>query len=231
MANRDLRDWIEGVRAAGELKIITGAEPKEEIGGIVDIYMRRMGNPAVLFEGVPGFPKGHRVIANILTSIPRVNLALGLPPQTPEMEQIQWWRNYFKSAPSHPTKAVNGGPLLDNVFVGSDVDIEKIPTPVWHEQDGRAVYRHRLPRRDEGSRFRLDQLRMLSRAVARAERRLGDDVAGQARPDHHAQIPRARRAMPGRRRRRHAPGAGDAGRHRGPVRQERAGGGRRHFWR
>ena len=34
MANRDLRDWIEGVRAAGELKVITGAEPKEEIGGI-----------------------------------------------------------------------------------------------------------------------------------------------------------------------------------------------------
>src|SRR5215831_12916559 len=136
MANRDLRDWIEGVRAAGELKVITGAEPKEEIGGIVDIYMRKMGNPAVLFDEVPGFPKGHRVIANILTSIPRVNLALGLPPQTAEMEQIQWWRNYFKRAPSQPTKAVNGGPLLDNVFAGNDVDIEKIPTPVWHEHDG-----------------------------------------------------------------------------------------------
>src|SRR6266446_3037426 len=124
------------VRAEGDLKVITGAEPKEEIGGIVDIYMRKMGNPAVLFDDVPGFPKGHRVIANILTSIPRVNLALGLPPETAEMEQIQWWRNYFKTAPSQPTKAVNGGPLLDNVFAGSDVDIEKIPTPVWHEQDG-----------------------------------------------------------------------------------------------
>ena len=82
MANKDLRDWIEGVRAAGELKVITGAEPKEEIGGIVDIYMRKMGNPAVMFDEVPGFPKGHRVIANILTSIPRTNLALGLPPDS-----------------------------------------------------------------------------------------------------------------------------------------------------
>jgi 4-hydroxy-3-polyprenylbenzoate decarboxylase len=52
------------------------------------------------------------------------------------MEQIQWWRNYFKHAPSHPTKAVNGGPLLDNVFKGKDVNIEKIPTPIWHEHDG-----------------------------------------------------------------------------------------------
>jgi 4-hydroxy-3-polyprenylbenzoate decarboxylase len=25
---------------------------------------------------------------------------------------------------------------LDNVFKGKDVDIEKIPTPVWHEHDG-----------------------------------------------------------------------------------------------
>ena len=40
MANKDVRDWIDGIKAAGELKIITGAEPKEEIGGIVDIYMR-----------------------------------------------------------------------------------------------------------------------------------------------------------------------------------------------
>src|SRR5262249_51494876 len=61
---------------------------------------------------------------------------LGLPPQSSEMEQIQWWRNYFKSAPSRPTKAVNGGPLLGNVFEGKDVNIQKIPTPVWHEEGG-----------------------------------------------------------------------------------------------
>ena len=80
--------------------------------------MRKMGNPAVMFDEVPGYPKGHRVIANILTSIPRVNIALGLPPESTELDQIQWWRNYFKDAPMRPTKAVNGGPLLDNVLVG-----------------------------------------------------------------------------------------------------------------
>ena len=58
MANKDLRNWVDAVAAAGELKIIKGAEPKEEIGGIVDLYQRRMGNPAVMFDEVPGFPKG-----------------------------------------------------------------------------------------------------------------------------------------------------------------------------
>jgi 4-hydroxy-3-polyprenylbenzoate decarboxylase len=65
VANKDLRDWISGIEAAGELKLIKGAEPKEEIGGFVDIYQRKMGNPALMFDEVPGFPKGHRVIANI----------------------------------------------------------------------------------------------------------------------------------------------------------------------
>src|ERR1700686_1196405 len=100
VANKDLRDWIDGVEAAGELKVIIGAEPKEEIGGIVDIYQRRMGNPAIMFDEVPGFPKGSRVLANILTSVPRINIALGLPPQ------------------------------------GSAMDLQKIPTPKWHEHDG-----------------------------------------------------------------------------------------------
>src|SRR5580704_8255474 len=136
MANKDLRDWISAIEAAGQLKTIKGAETKEEIGGFVDIYQRKMGNPALLFDEVPGFPKGHRIIANILTSVPRINVALGLPPHASEMELIQWWRNYMKHAPSHQPKAVNGGPLLENVFEGKDINIEKIPTPVWHERDG-----------------------------------------------------------------------------------------------
>ena len=52
-----------------------------------------MGNPALLFDEVPGFPEGHRVIANILTSVPRINVALGLPPHASEMELIQWGGN------------------------------------------------------------------------------------------------------------------------------------------
>ncbi len=63
MANKDLRDWIASVEKTGELKVIKGAETKEEIGGFVDIYMRKMGQPAVMFDEIPGYPKGHRVVA------------------------------------------------------------------------------------------------------------------------------------------------------------------------
>jgi UbiD family decarboxylase len=138
LPNKDLRNWITEIEAAGQLKIIRGAEPKQEIGGILDIYQRKMGNPAVMFDEVPGFPKGHRVLANILTSVPRINIALGLPPQGSEMDLIRWWRGYMKDAPTHKPREVNGGPLLENVSNGKAVDIGKIPTPVWHEHDGGA---------------------------------------------------------------------------------------------
>ena len=77
MANKDLRDWIEEIETAGEMHKISGAEPTEDIGGIVDIVQRKMGNPALMFDNIPGFPKGHRVLSNLVTSTPRINLALG----------------------------------------------------------------------------------------------------------------------------------------------------------
>ena len=53
--SQDLRAWIAQLRAAGELQDIAGAE--REIGGIVDIYQRRIGNKAVLFDDIPGYPR------------------------------------------------------------------------------------------------------------------------------------------------------------------------------
>ena len=102
MANKDLRHWVGEVAAAGELKIINGAEPRREIGGIVDIYQRRMGNPAVMFDEVPGLlPRASRACQYPDLGA-RINIALGLPPQGSEMELIRWWRDYMRNAPSFP---------------------------------------------------------------------------------------------------------------------------------
>ena len=76
--NQDLRAWLATLEAAGELTIVRGAEREQEIGGIVDIYQRTAGSPAVLFDDIPGYPSGYRVVANILTSVRRINLTLGL---------------------------------------------------------------------------------------------------------------------------------------------------------
>lgn len=136
MANKDVRAWLEEVEAAGELKRIKGADREAEIGGIVDIMMRKMTNPAVLFDEVPGFDKNYRVLANILCSTPRVSLAVGLPADASEIDLVNYWRDYMRDPPLIPPKEVNGGPVLENVSTGDDIDIEKFPSPRWHEDDG-----------------------------------------------------------------------------------------------
>ena len=133
---QDLRAWIAQLRAAGEVEDIKGAEREREIGGIVDIYQRRIGNKAVLFDDIPGFPRGHRILANILTSVRRINITLGLDADATPNELIQYWRGYMKDAHAIAPVTVQSGPVTENVVTGGDIDIFKIPVPRWHEHDG-----------------------------------------------------------------------------------------------
>jgi 4-hydroxy-3-polyprenylbenzoate decarboxylase len=133
---QDLRTWLDQMDAADELQLIKGANREEEIGGIVDVYQRQTGNRAVLFDDIPGFPNGHRVVANILTSVKRINLTLGLPPETTEMGLVGFWRKYMKEAKTIPPLEVPTGLLMQNVMRGADVNLQKIPAPKWHEHDG-----------------------------------------------------------------------------------------------
>ena len=70
MENQDLRSWLARMEAAGELQHVSGAERMEEIGGIVDIYQRKMGRQALLFDDVPGYPRGYRVPSRVLLRVP-----------------------------------------------------------------------------------------------------------------------------------------------------------------
>lgn len=136
MPNPDIRDWIARMEAAGEIRKVSGAEPKEEIGGLVDLYMRQINRPALLFDEIPGYPKGYRVLGNILTGVKRIALTFGLPEDTTEMDLVHFWRKYLKEAKTIPPKVVETGPLMENVMTGKHINLRKIPTPKWHEDDG-----------------------------------------------------------------------------------------------
>jgi UbiD family decarboxylase len=90
----------------------------------------------VLFDDVPGYPRGHRVLANILTSVRRINLTLGLPADAKEVELVQFWRQTMKAGRTIPPVTVASGALLENVREGDDIDLFRIPVPKWHEHDG-----------------------------------------------------------------------------------------------
>jgi UbiD family decarboxylase len=133
---QDLRAWLAQMEAAGEVMHISGAEREREIGGIVDIYQRKIGNPAVLFDAIPGYPKGHRILANILTSNRRINLTMGNPADGTAIELVRHWRRYMKEAVAIAPVTVESGALLENIKTGDAIDLFTIPVPRWHEHDG-----------------------------------------------------------------------------------------------
>src|ERR1700749_890317 len=124
---QDLRAWLAQMEAAGEGTHISGAEREREIGGIVDIYQRKIGNPLVLFEDIPVYPKGPRILANLLTSIRRINMTMGNPSEGTEIELVRHWRKYMKDAKMIAPVEVASGALLENVKTGDDIDLFKIP--------------------------------------------------------------------------------------------------------
>src|SRR5262249_43269507 len=93
---QDLRTWLAQMEAADELQVVRGHNREENIGGIVEFYHRQTGNRAVLFDDIPGYPSGYRVVANILTATSRIKMTLGLPSDATDMGLIAYWRRYMK---------------------------------------------------------------------------------------------------------------------------------------
>ena len=131
MIFQDLREFIDECDRIGELHRIDGAETDLEIGALTEMIAEEdlMGHPALLFDQVKGYPKGYRVLSNILTNVRRNALALGIDPDTPPMEALRYWKNKVAAYQPIPPRVVKDGPVFENVFRGDDVDILKFPAP------------------------------------------------------------------------------------------------------
>jgi 4-hydroxy-3-polyprenylbenzoate decarboxylase len=132
----DLREWIVQVEALGELTRVRGADPRTDVGGLTDLYMWEMGNPALLFEDLVGHAPGHRVVSNVHTSLRRVALTLGLPTTHGPREFVQALRDRLVSLEPIAARNVERGPVLENRQTGDSVDVTAFPAPVWHPGDG-----------------------------------------------------------------------------------------------
>ncbi|HZU07399.1 MAG TPA: UbiD family decarboxylase [Chloroflexota bacterium] len=133
---RDLREWLEGVEQLGQLRRVEGATAEEDIGLAQEVLTHHEGAPAVLFDRIPGYEPGFRVLTCPLGSIERIAYTLGLPTNRSKRELVDLWRRRVKEIrPIEPVE-VDDGPILENVLLGKDVDVLRIPAPKWHEDDG-----------------------------------------------------------------------------------------------
>jgi UbiD family decarboxylase len=133
----DLRDWLDGVRALGQLERISGADWDLEIGALTEIILERLSSPpAVMFDAVPGYAPNRRVLANMLETLERTALTLNLPTDLKTIPLIDALRAKLRALqPIKPT-IVSTGPVMENVERGDQIDLLKFPVPRWHEGDG-----------------------------------------------------------------------------------------------
>jgi 3-polyprenyl-4-hydroxybenzoate decarboxylase len=112
IAYDDLREWLAAAKRLGEVRHVKGATWQEDIGLAAEAILRAENGPCVVFDEVPGCPKGFRLLLNMFAGRRR-NMTLGFPDHL-----------------------VEHGPVLENILTGDDIDVTKFPSPVWHEKDG-----------------------------------------------------------------------------------------------
>ena len=133
----DLREYIAKVEEMGECQVVEGAHWDLEIGILTEAFSANPSSPLLLFDKIPGYPPGYRVMANPFLTPRRTALALGLPLEARELDRVKAWREKTKGGfkPVKPVE-VKTGPVMENVLQGDEVDLFKFPIPKWHELDG-----------------------------------------------------------------------------------------------
>ena len=133
----DLRDWISEADRLGELREVNGATWEQDIGLACTVVKYDENSLVLLFDNIPGIEPGFRVLANFFGGT-RKNMTLGFPENLSKVELSDAWAEVYSHEPSSliPPVFVEEGPIFENIQTGEDVDVEKFPSPVWHEGDG-----------------------------------------------------------------------------------------------
>src|ERR671912_842605 len=133
----DLRDWLRGVEAIGQLASISGAHWDLELGALTEIILERVPTPpAIMFDSVPGYEPNRRVLANMLESLERTALTLNLPIDLKTIPLIDALRAKLGALQPIKPNIVSTGAVMENIERGDQVDLFKFPVPRWHEGDG-----------------------------------------------------------------------------------------------
>ena len=136
---QDLRDLLEVFDEMGEVEYVDGADWNLEVGAISE--MTAAAKPgrakAMLFDNIPGYPQGFRILSGGANAFRRLAVVLGLPEPKDEIDLVQSYRKQAKeNFELIPPIEVSSGPIMENVMRDDEVDVWKFPAPFVHELDG-----------------------------------------------------------------------------------------------
>src|ERR1700689_3385248 len=127
IAYDDLREWLAAPERLGEVRNVTGASWQADIGLAAEAVLRAENGPCVVFDDIPGCPKGFRLLLNMFAGTRR-NMTLGFPDHLTKWELSDAYRQAYLEDPKIiPHEIVADGPVLENIMTGEDVDVTKFP--------------------------------------------------------------------------------------------------------
>jgi 4-hydroxy-3-polyprenylbenzoate decarboxylase len=139
---RDLRDWLRKLEEIEELKVIQEeVDWNEELTAVTYMAAKEKGSPALIFEKIKGYPKGYRVLSNILgSSLRRIALTMGLPLDLSALEMIRRTKDIYKKPIPPEIIAKGEAPVNENLVMGEDVNLDTFPAPkMWPRDGGRYI--------------------------------------------------------------------------------------------
>ena len=134
----DVREFLARIERAGELLRVPHADWNLEMGTLAEtVNQAGKGHPpAMLFDDIPGYPKGYRVFSGATNSMRRLAITMGFPVPNHPLDVVRAYRDRMKTHEPIPPRVVKSGPVLENVLRGEQVDVLKFPVPLLHEMDG-----------------------------------------------------------------------------------------------
>lgn len=136
MGFRDLRNFLNEADRRGMLQVVEGVEWNLEIGALSQLMEETSRNPILLFDKIPGYPPGYRVLANHQNSPKKVALVLGIPLELNQLEIAREMMERRKRVSMIPPKEVKQGPVFENSMCGEKVNLFNFPTPKWRSLEG-----------------------------------------------------------------------------------------------
>jgi 4-hydroxy-3-polyprenylbenzoate decarboxylase len=137
-----LREYVARLKSIGELiEVDTEVGWNLELGAIIR-RSYELRSPAPLFNRIKDIEPGFRVLGAPAgmsgrkgREFARVALSLGLPVTATAREIVESLAAAHAKPPIKPRRVVTG-PCKERRFVGDDVDLWRLPTPLIHDGDG-----------------------------------------------------------------------------------------------
>ena len=138
--HKNLRDFLDRVEEIGELRQLDGVDWNLEMGALAEMVChesREGKSPALLFDKIPGYPKGFRVLSGATNSSRRLAYALGFPEPSGPTDVVKAFRDRMRAEfELIPPIEIERGPVFENIDRDDEVDLYKFPIPFIHEFDG-----------------------------------------------------------------------------------------------